>query len=133
MKKMNILFVCKYNRFRSKIAEAYLNLKSEKDGAKSAGIIEGNPISDAIFESAKRNGLEIRGAPRTIDVPLLKWHDKMVIIACDIPASLFHENEKYGRDVEVWPIEDCDESDTKAMDGIIVDIKKRIDELLENI
>ena len=50
-KKTNILFVCKYNRFRSKIAEAYFNKinKNKLVSVKSAGIIRGNPVSKDII------------------------------------------------------------------------------------
>ena len=39
---MKILFICKWNRFRSKIAEYYFNKFDKKNKAISVGIIEAN-------------------------------------------------------------------------------------------
>jgi len=44
---MKIAFVCKYNRFRSQIAEAYFNKLNKNKSIKvySAGVIKGWPIA----------------------------------------------------------------------------------------
>ena len=46
----SILFVCKYNRFRSRVAEAYFKKinKNKNISVKSAGIIKGNLPLDKI-------------------------------------------------------------------------------------
>ena len=63
MEKVNILFVCRYNRFRSRIAEAYFNKinKNKNVKAKSAGLIKGSPLNPRTVKVAKKFGLDIRG------------------------------------------------------------------------
>ena len=39
-----ILFICRHNRFRSKIAEGYFNKINKNVKVKSAGIFIGNPL-----------------------------------------------------------------------------------------
>ena len=62
----NVLFICKYNRFRSKVAEAYFkNLIKEYDHefkAKSAGIIRGQyPLDSNQIKIAKKFGIDKTG------------------------------------------------------------------------
>src|SRR3989338_2751248 len=105
---MNILFVCKYNRFRSKVAEAFFNRNNtnKKNKAKSAVVIEGNPIAPEVFEGAKDCDINIKSKPQSLSSKLLQWQDIVVIVANDVPVKLFEENEKYGKKVVVWNIED---------------------------
>lgn len=129
---MNILFVCKYNRFRSKIAEAYFK-KVNKDKtlkAKSAGVIEGNPISPGIRAVAKRNDLTITGKPRHLSVPLLRWMDVVIIVADDVPKSIFSASKDHGKKVILWRIPDCNETETKKADRAVEAIKNKIDRFL---
>ena len=54
---MNILFVCRYNRFRSRTAEAYFKKinKNKKIKVKSAGIFKGNyPLSPIQVKTGKK-------------------------------------------------------------------------------
>ena len=91
---MNILFVCKYNRFRSRVAEAYFNKinKNKNIKAASAGLIRGwFPLDKDEVKVAKEFGLNIIGEPRSLSTALLKQQDKLIIVADNVPASLFDE------------------------------------------
>jgi protein-tyrosine-phosphatase len=109
-----ILFICKYNRFRSKTAEAIFN-KLNKDKsiiAKSAGLVKGASISKVNLEVASELGLKIREKPLGLTTELLKWQDTLIIVADDIPKSLFKENKDYGKKLIWWSIPDS-KTDTK--------------------
>ena len=119
----NILFVCKYNRFRSKIAEAYFNKinRNREIKAKSAGLIRGAPINRLQKKLAKEEGIIIKGRPRGISSKLLKWQNMIVIVADDVPPEIFRDNEEYGKETVVWKIPDKNES--------VREIIKKVDEL----
>ena len=53
---MNIIFVCKYNRFRSRVAEAYFNKinRNKNIHAYSRGVIRGDYPLDKIKEVSKK-------------------------------------------------------------------------------
>lgn len=128
----NILFVCKYNRFRSKIAEAVFVKfnKNENYQAKSAGIIKGFPISKEIVEEAKNNGLKVLGKPQGISVDLLKQSNLVVIVADDVPPEIFPK--KYAENLIVWKIRDVN-NDKEAINSIIQLIEKNVRELIEKL
>ncbi len=56
MKKINILFVCRYNRFRSRVAEAYFKKINKNFKVKSAGLFKGRPLSPKTIKEAKKFG-----------------------------------------------------------------------------
>ena len=110
----NILFICKYNRFRSKTAEAIFN-KINKDKT----------------ISVKRAGLKFNGKPTGLTTKLLKWQDTMIIVADDIPKSLFKENIKYGKKLIVWNIPDSKTDTKEEIRKITKQIEKKVKELIK--
>jgi len=108
MKRLNILFVCKYNRFRSRIAEAYFKKinKNKRIKAASAGIFKGDPVSKEIISIGKKMGLKIKGVPRAINIKLLKWQNMVILVADNVPKKLFSFNKKRGKELIVWKIKD---------------------------
>ena len=110
--KKKILFVCKYNRFRSRIAEAYFNKinKNKNIIAKSAGIIRGNSLDSKLINLAKKFGLNIRGKPKNLSIDLLKWQNMIVVVADNVPASLFKKRWARGKKLIIWKIPDREES-----------------------
>lgn len=101
---MKILLVCKYNRFRSKIAEAFFKKYTGHD-VKSAGIIKGPPIDDEILLCADRFGLKLGRAVRSLDWSMLNWQDIIIIVADNVPRKLF-EGVRLAKDVRVWKVPD---------------------------
>ncbi len=124
---MNLLFVCKYNRFRSKVAEAFFKKinKNKTIKVKSAGLIKGGRIGKNIISAAKENGISIIGQPRGLSSELLMWQDMIVIAADDVPQGIF-ENKKYGKPLIAWKIPDAKSTGKEEKEKIIKKIKKKV-------
>ncbi|MBI5803728.1 hypothetical protein HY450_00625 [Candidatus Pacearchaeota archaeon] len=126
---MNILFVCKHNRFRSKIAEGIFNKinKNKKHRAKSAGIIRGSyPLDKTEVAVAKKLGIKLSGKPRGLNKDLLRWHNIAIIAANDVPKSIFKDNERFGKKLIVWKIPDWKGDDKKEIIKIIKKIELKV-------
>ena len=130
---MNILFICRHNRFRSRVAEAYFNKinKNKKNKAKSAGLFIGKyPLSKLQVSIAKKLGISINGKPKPISTDLLKQQDMIVIVADDVPAKLFRYSEmKYK--ILIWKIKDEYNGNKKNIENIIKSIMKKVDNLVK--
>jgi len=126
---MKILFVCKNNRFRSKIAEAYFKKINKNKNIKfsSAGIFRGSPIKKQTKEIIKKFNIIIKGKPRTISTDLLKKQDLIIIVANDVPKSIF--NKKYFKKIKIWKIPDSYIVNKKKIEKIIKKIIKKVDKL----
>ena len=74
MKSKNILFVCKYNRFRSRVAEAYFKKINKKNiSAFSAGVFRGDyPLDKQELEVCKKLGINIEGKPKNIELSVFQ-------------------------------------------------------------
>ncbi|MDO8528451.1 MAG: hypothetical protein Q7S06_00995 [Nanoarchaeota archaeon] len=136
MKKINLLFVCRYNRFRSRIALAYFNKinKNKSIKAKSAGLIKGNPLSPFTIKIAKEEfELDIKGKIQGLSSKLMAWQNMTVVVANDVPSQVFDKNKKYGKEVIVWKIKDVAGSDKVAVEEITKSIIKKVDDLNEKL
>lgn len=140
MKKVeNILFVCKYNRFRSKVAEAYFKRIDKKIGVKvkSAGIIEVNKPLD-VFER-RRNvylkktfGFSLKAKSVSVSIKSLLWADKIIIVADDVPKVLFN-SVKWKDKVEIWSVPDEGGNDEEKVNKIVKFIMKKVDDLVREL
>ncbi|MGY4884415.1 MAG: low molecular weight phosphatase family protein [Nanobdellota archaeon] len=132
---MNILFVCKYNRFRSRIAEAYFNkINSNKNfKATSRGIIKGDyPLNRTEVSTAKKFGLDISGRPKGLEIELLKKTDLIVIVADNVPKEVFYTTFK-GR-IILWRIKDLEHGDGKDLiERKIIRIEGKVRKLLKKL
>ena len=128
-----ILFVCKHNRFRSKIAEAFFNKNNKNKNyiAESAGLLPEHYHLDKLqVNIAREFGLHLKGKPRPITTDLLKKANIFVIAANDIPHSFF-QNEKQGRKEYIWNIHDA--KTAKEIRTTIKNIKKHVENLLKEL
>jgi len=125
---MKILFVCKHNRFRSKIAEAYFNKINENRGIQvySAGVLIGTLIAKSVKQVARKLGFSVKGKPKGIKDKLLKEIDLLVIVADDVPEELF---KKKVEKIFVWNIPDVEQSNLDKIEEISRKIMERVDEL----
>ena len=130
---MKILFICKFNRFRSKVAEAYFNKinKNSKHKAKSAGIIRGNPLDKKQVSVARKMGININSKPKGLTSKMLAWNDTSIIVADDVPRGVLRDNKKYGKGLLVWKIPDVKTNKEKEIKNIVNRIKNRIDKLMK--
>jgi protein-tyrosine-phosphatase len=132
---MRILFVCRWNRFRSKVAEAYFN-KINADNeivAESAGINGSSYKSLDPFESrmAQEMGITLTGVPRPVDVTLLASADLIIVVANDVLASDF--NPIYRAKMEFWNIGDLHSWDRVKCKAIIKQIMLKVDDLADRM
>jgi protein-tyrosine-phosphatase len=131
MKKVNILFICRYNRFRSRVAEVYFKKinKNKNIKVKSAGLIKGEPLNPKTVAIAKKFGFDISGKPQGLTSKLMVWQDLTVIVADDVPEQVFDRNKIYGKKVINWNIKDSREYDFKEIKNLIEEIVKKVDKL----
>ena len=135
---MNILFICKYNRFRSRVAEAYFNKinKNKNIQVKSGGVIVGQyPLDKREVRIARSLGINIHGKPEPITYDKLIWQDRIIIVANNVPASLFNFNKsRFGKSVSVWSIPDIKHGeDGKSIEKIVKLIIKHVEDLVEEL
>ncbi|GBE20211.1 MAG TPA: hypothetical protein ENG87_02610 [Candidatus Pacearchaeota archaeon] len=133
---MNILFVCKWNRFRSKVAEAIFNKinKNPRYKAQSCGFLPGLEISRDIIKAAKESGFPISKKQQGIDFKLLMWSDIIVIVADDIPKEMFERiHQINSKKVIFLGIKDVFGADTEKRKNTIKLIKENMEQLIGKI
>ena len=143
MKK--ILFVCKHNVFRSKVAEFFFKKlnKNKTYVASSVGIlkwnkrdIKGDKAYEAEKKAAKRFGIDLSVKSRGIDSSTLKDTDILVIVADDVPAKLFKKEKSFRGKVLVWKVKDVtirDKNKRKVAENSIKVINKKISEFVKGL
>lgn len=133
--KINILFICKYNVFRSRVAENYFK-KINKDKniqARSAGIIPGEEMNEMRQAQLKNCGIHLRGESKGLNSQIMRWQNTIVIVANNVPPSLFKKNKKYGKKIIVWRIKDTCDREGKDIPKIIKKIKKKVEKLSKKL
>ncbi|MFH1152155.1 MAG: hypothetical protein ABIJ14_03465 [Nanoarchaeota archaeon] len=146
MKKQNILFVCKHNVFRSKIAEAYFNKNNKNNNfrIKSAGIIRADVISDVEKkiikfqrETAREFGINVEESSTPLSINLLKEQDMIIIVADDVPPKIFKNPFYLKPDLKVvtWKIPDVkgDKNDVALIKEDIKKIMKKVKQLIKKL
>lgn len=135
--KMKLLFICRHNRFRSKVAEAIFNKlnKNKKIIAESAGIIidEVRPyVAENVIKIMKKKAYEIKNKKsRQITSDRINNYDLLVIVADNIDKEFFKESFK-GK-IIWWKIKDCDEKDIEGIRKRVGEIEGKIRELVEEL
>ena len=137
---MNILFVCKHNRFRSKVAEALFrhHYKGDSVKVKSAGVIVDlmHPyVSRNVHAVLREREVSVRddGAVK-LDSFMLKWADKIVIVADNVSPDMFRNKEMIGsKPVVFWPIADSSENDIGGIVKRVDEIDARVVELVKGL
>lgn len=117
-----------YNRFRSQIADAYFKKINKNKNIKSysAGIVAGNSISSNVKKIGEKLGFKVNGKPKGIKESLLASIDLLVIVADNVPESLFERNV---RKLMKWDVPDTCQEDLNNIEKISRHIMKRVDEL----
>lgn len=129
---MKILFICKYNRFRSQIAETYFRKINRNKNIKSssAGIIIGVPIANSVKQTARKLGFAVNGKPKGIQESLLRELDVLVIVANNVPPSLFKGLVKK---VIVWKIPDTTQGNYEEIERISRNIMRKVEGLVSGL
>lgn len=133
--KMNILFVCKHNVFRSQLSLAYFKKinKNKNIKAFSGGIFSGHDQSP----NQKKAAREILGVkpvikPKTMSTNYMNKMDLIILCADDIPLSLF-KGMYYAKKVVRWKIRDVWNNDYKSSVKTIKNIKKHVERLVKQL
>lgn len=121
---MNILVVCKYNRFRSKIAEAFFK-KYKNCNVQSAGIIKGPPISEKLHQQAAHFGIKLKKTIKAIEWSFLLWQDVIIIVANDVPKEIF-DGISFVKDLRVWGVPDPPVDETESRMSVIKMIEENV-------
>ena len=130
-----ILFVCKHNVFRSRVAEAFFNKfnKNKNYIASSAGLLPGRyPLDELQVKVANKFGIDINGIPQAITIHLLEQTNLMIIVADNVPSEIF-KNEKYGREEIVWKIKDDNCSGAEETYEIIKKIENKVKKFVKGL
>jgi protein-tyrosine-phosphatase len=134
---MKILFICKYNAFRSKIAESYFKKlnKNKNIIATSAGFINGGGADKTQRYFAKKIlGVEIKGKMRPLSLKLLREQDLIVVVAKDVPKIMFNHSEGYGKAKFVyWGIKDEQLQNKKNVEKIVRKIGRKVESLVKKL
>ena len=125
---MKILFICKHNKFRSKVGEAIFNKlnKNKKITVESAGIIGSqHQTPKSVINILKEKGYKIkRKDAKRVDSITINNYD-MIVIAADNVDPLFFKDSFKGK-IIWWKITDCMDTDLEG-------IKIRVNEIEENV
>jgi protein-tyrosine-phosphatase len=126
--KKHILFVCKYNRFRSQLAAGFFQKSDTKNRFKvtSAGVIKGGPVSRDVKLLAAGYGIRL-SEPKGLERNALRKQNIIVIVANDVPISIFKHLKKWGIDVIQWKIKDVRENATGEIRSVAEVIRRKIE------
>jgi protein-tyrosine-phosphatase len=131
---MKILFICKHNRFRSRVAEAiFIKLDKGKNEVKSVGI-QMNGLRQFVakntYDIMKKKKYEIGDEPaKLITEDAIDWADKIIVVADDVVDTNLLGLKK----TEQWQIEDCGEDDIACIRKTIDNIEKHVKELVSKL
>ncbi len=130
----DIIFVCKYNSFRSRVAEEYFKKinKNAKIRVMSRGIILGGD-SDKAQRSISKKLLGINIAkrkPLPLNLQGMKKADLIIVVANDVPKVIFNYWLMPIKDkVIIWRIKDEQRMNEKNIKRIVLAIKRKVDKL----
>ncbi len=126
--------MCKYNAFRSRVAEEYFNKinTNKKIKAYSRGFIPGEE-SDGIQRRTVKSLLGVsisKRKPIGVNIEDLKNSDLIVVVADDVPKIMF--NYPYvvlNKKMIFWNIKDEQYGKKENIKKIILEIKRKVDAL----
>ena len=133
---MKILFLCKYNAFRSKVAEAYFNKinKDKKNTAISRGFIIGGKADKSQRKIARKFGAEIKGTQKCASLQDLIKADKIIVVANDVPEIMLnYQLVDLRKKVIRWKIKDEQKENEKNLEKIVKKIIKKVEKFVNNI
>ena len=129
---MNILFICKHNRFRSKVAETFFKKlnKNKKIKVNSGGIsldILRPYIEKNVIKMMKEKDCDIKGKPKRITNKSIREANLIIIVADNVNKEYFSNSNAR---IIKWKIMDCDASDIKNIKRAINQIEHKVKRLI---
>ena len=132
---MNILFVCRYNNFRSKFAAAIFNTENSNSAhvARSSGIqtsgMPGQKMLGEIGIVANKLGYEILSERTALNDETIKWADTIINVASDVDLSDIKDKK-----IITWNIVDASSSSTiDERTEVVLKIKQKVLDLLKEL
>jgi len=135
---MKIIFICKYNAFRSRIAEEYFKKinKNKKIQIISRGfIMDGTADNEQIKLSKNILGIDIaKRKPLPVELKELLEANLIVVVANDVPKMMFNYNLfPLKKKLIIWKIKDEQRRNKNNIKKIIFQIKERVENLNETL
>ncbi len=130
MSKPSVLFVCVHNAGRSQMAAAYLNhLGQGRVEVLSAGSAPANSVNPAVVEAMLEEGIDIHAeVPKILTTEAVKESDVVITMGCGDVCPIFP-----GKRYEDWVLKDPAGQGVDAVRPIRDEIKRRINELLDDL
>jgi len=131
---MNIIFICKHNVFRSRVAESYFAKinRNKNIHVSSGGLIVGEILGINQKKAMKELNVEPISKPKNVSARLLKKQDLVVVVADDVPEEIFN-SRIYIKRVIFWRIPDVFDNSKEKSIKVIKSIMKRVDELVKSL
>ncbi len=133
---MKLIFICKYNAFRSRVAESYFNKINKNKNIKviSRGFIVGISAGRTQLEILEKYGIKIKGKSKPVNFKELTEADRIIIVADDIPEIMFdYQNFDFKKKLTFWKIPDEQKGRGKNIIKIINSIKDKVEKLVEEL
>ena len=138
MKKLKVLFICKHNVFRSRVAEEYFKKinRNKNVEAFSRGIIMGGN-SDSAQRVVAKNLLKVditKRKPIPLTMPEMIDADLIIVVADDIPKIIFdYQRISIKGKFIIWNIPDEQRKNKKKIANTVLLIKKNVEELNKSL
>jgi protein-tyrosine-phosphatase len=134
MTKFRIIFICRHNVFRSRVAEAYFKQinKNKNIEVSSGGLIKGKSfmnLSKNEIIAIKEENIKFISQPKNLTTNFLAKQNLTIIVANDVPISLFN-NKEYNKKVVQWKIPDVLDNDKEKSLKTIRLIKNKVQQLV---
>jgi len=128
---MKILFICKHNKFRSRVAEAIFNElnKNKKIKAESSSTMGSvNKTPKNVINALIKKGYHIKNrVARKVDIKKINHYDLIVIVASNVKTDFF--DGFHGKIIK-WYITDCMETDINGIKERVEKIEKKVKDLV---
>ncbi len=128
--KPTVLFVCVHNAGRSQMAAGYLKaLSNGRVEVLSAGSEPGDRINPVAVQAMAEEGIDIAGnVPQVLTTEAVQESDVVITMGCGDACPFFP-----GKRYEDWELVDPAGKDIDVVREVRDDIKRRIEQLLEEI
>ena len=134
--KKKILFICKHNKFRSKVGEAIFNKlnKNKNIIAESAGTIgSDNPTPYNVVKILREKGYRVaRMKARKINLKKINDYDILIVVADNVDPQLFKDSG-YRWKIIWWKVSDCMSIYVPGIRKRVDDIEKRVKKLIKRL
>jgi len=128
--KPTVLFVCVHNAGRSQMAAGYLRaLGGDRIDVLSAGSEPKDRLNPVAVEVMAEEGIDIAGhTPTLLTVDAVREADVVITMGCGDACPIFP-----GKRYEDWELDDPAGQDAAAVRRIRDEIRRRIEEIVEEI